>query len=168
MYHAHIMTKRGGPVKVQNTRDLQVLGMALVDLLGFLNSPQRDEALLREAGVTLDRALFPLLVAVGRRGSLGVAELGELVGRDHTTVSRQLAKLELLSLVQRSGGTEDRRRRDAILTEAGSSVVSAITAARMRLLGRALAEWNEPEIAGLAFHLRHFADALAGAARGAG
>ena len=73
----------------------------MLDLLGFLNSPQRDDALLREAGVDLDRALFPLLVILGVRGALGVAELADQVGRDHTTVSRQLAKLESLDLVAR-------------------------------------------------------------------
>jgi hypothetical protein len=35
---------------------------ALLDLVGFINRPQNDAILLRDAGVSLDRALFPLLV----------------------------------------------------------------------------------------------------------
>ncbi len=60
MYHTrNIGTGRRG-VKVQNTRNLDELVGALVDLIGFLNSPQRDDRLLDAAGVDLDRALFPL------------------------------------------------------------------------------------------------------------
>jgi DNA-binding MarR family transcriptional regulator len=145
---------------------LDGIGSALVDLLGFLNSPQRDEALLREAGVSLDRALFPLLVALGARGPLGVAELGECVGRDHTTVSRQLAKLESLHLVGRRGSEADRRRRAAYLTAGGKEIVRAIAAARRRLLSRALADWSEADRAALGEMNRRFADALAEFARG--
>ena len=145
---------------MQNTRNLEKLAGALVDLVGFLNSPQRDGALLREADVNLDRALFPLLVALGARGALGVAELADLVGRDHTTVSRQLAKLESLELVKRTGREADRRRRASQLTDDGRKVVRAITFARRRLLSRVLADWSEPDRAALANLNRRFADAL--------
>lgn len=145
---------------MHNTRNLKKLGEALVDLIGFLNSPQRDDALLREADVRLDRALFPLLVALGARGALGVAELADLVGRDHTTVSRQLAKLQGLALVERPEGDADRRKRAAQLTNDGRNIVKAITLARHRLLSRVLADWSEPDCATLADMSRRFADAL--------
>lgn len=145
---------------MQNTRNIDRLAAALVDLIALLNSPQRDDALLREAGVALDRALFPLLVALGVRGPLGVAELAELVGRDHTTVSRQLAKLESLHLVGRSEDGADRRRRAAKLTAQGRAIVRKIAAARRRLLSLALADWNDAEEGELARLLRRFVDAL--------
>jgi DNA-binding MarR family transcriptional regulator len=141
------------------------LGGALLDLAALLNSPQRDEALLREAGVAIDRALFPLLVALGARGQMTVAEVAELVGRDHTTVSRQLAKLDTLDLIARSAGAEDRRRTTAALTAKGRKIVQAITAARRRLLGRALANWSAADLKMLAEINRRFADALMDAAR---
>ena len=149
---------------MQNTRNLDGLAGAMLDLLSFLNSPQRDDALLREAGVSLDRALFPLLVILGVRGALGVAELADQVGRDHTTVSRQLAKLESLDLVARESG-DDRRRRAATLTSAGKKIVRAITQARRRLLSKALAQWSETDRASLAALNRRFADALMALAR---
>jgi DNA-binding MarR family transcriptional regulator len=158
------MDAAGGSVKVQNTRNLDELASAMLDLLGFLNSPQRDDALLREAGVSLDRALFPLLVILGARGALGVAELADQVGRDHTTVSRQLAKLESLDLIARESG-DDRRRRAAALTPAGKKIVRAITQARRRLLSKALAQWSEADCASLAELNRRFADALMALAR---
>ena len=138
---------------------------ALIDILGLLNSPQRDDRLLREAGVAIDRALFPLLVVLDARGALGVAELADQVGRDHTTVSRQLAKLASDGLVGRNAREADRRRRAAALTGEGRKIVRRITAARRRLLSQALSGWSAKDRAALAEYCRRFADAL-GAAKG--
>jgi len=145
---------------VHHTRTIDQLAAALIDLISFLNSPQRDDVLLREAGVDLDRALFPLLVRLGRSGSLSVAGLADQVGRDHTTISRQLSKLERRGLISRQGGGADRRVRTASLTAAGDKIVQAITAARRRLLSRALAEWSEADLAALATLNQRFVDAL--------
>jgi DNA-binding MarR family transcriptional regulator len=146
---------------VQNAHSIDRLVASLADLTGFLNSPQRDDALLRAARVSLDRALFPLLVRLGMQGPLGVAQLAEQVGRDHTTVSRQLAKLESLGLVDRCGDEADRRRRAARLTAKGRKTVQAITFARRRLLSKALSDWSEADRKALAGLIRRFADALA-------
>jgi len=147
-------------VKVQNTHNIDKLGSSLIDLLSVLNSPQRDDALLREAGVRLDRALFPLLVALGARGSLAVAPLAALVGRDHTTVSRQLAKLASMKLIRRRAGAPDRRMTAAELTASGHQVARKIALARRRLLAGALAGWSEADRRALADLNRRFADTL--------
>jgi len=78
---------------------------ALIDRMGFLNRFGPDMVLLQAAGVTLDRVLFPLLVVIGQREPIGVMELAGRARRDHTTVSRPVAKLEGLGLVHpaRSG-----------------------------------------------------------------
>lgn len=156
------MGRGRGAVKVQNTRNLDRLGSALIDLLGVLNSPQRDEALLREADVNLDRALFPLLIALGVRGPLTVAELADLVGRDHTTVSRQLPKLADLKLIRRREGKADRRTNASELTGSGSKIVRKIALARRRLLAKALADWSDDDLQTLANLNRRFADAVLG------
>ena len=82
---------------MHNTDNIERIAGALVGLIGYLNSPQRDDLLLREAGVVLDRALFPLLVRLGVLGPLSVGDLAAQAGRDHTTISRQLARLEALA-----------------------------------------------------------------------
>jgi DNA-binding MarR family transcriptional regulator len=150
---------------VYDTRNIDKLAAALIDLMSFLSSPQRDDVLLREAGVDLDRALFPLLVRLGMVGPMSVAALAEQVGRDHTTVSRQLSKLQSLGLVARQGDGADRRVRTARLTAAGDTVVEAIAGARRRLLSRALADWSEADRERLAGLNRRFVDALSGSAR---
>src|SRR5271163_2586573 len=148
-------------MKVQNThihRFIRPLHEALRDLVGFFNRPQNDAVLLREAGVSLDRALFPLLVLIQRRGPLGVGELADRVGRDYTTVSRQVAKLESLGLVARRTNPADRRVNEAVVTDKGRAMTDAIDAARERLVGSILASWSDQDLEDLTRLLRRFAD----------
>lgn len=148
---------------VQNTHisgQLRELHGAVLDIVGVMNQPQRDETLLREAGVTLDRALFPLLVGIDRFGPIGVVDLADRAGRDYTTVSRQVAKLESLGLVKRQPSTEDARVRNAVLSAKGKTVIAHLNAARERL-GRAVFEsWSQRDLADLTRLMRKFADAL--------
>ena len=153
---------------MHHTRDIDDIGGALIDLMSFFSSPRQDEVLLREAGVEIDKALFALLVRLAAAGPLSVAGLAEQVGRDHTTISRQLPKLESLGLVERRGGGADRRIRAASLTVAGETMVRTIAAARRRLLSAALSDWSPADRDDLARLNRRFADALAAAARDRG
>ena len=149
--------------KVQNTHIrgvLRHLHEALIDVVGVFNRPQNDVILLREAGVSLDRALFPLLVLIQRRGPIAVGELADRVGRDYTTVSRQVGKLESLGLVARRTGKADRRVTEAVVTDQGRAISDALDAARERLGGIALAGWSENDLKDLARLLRRFADNL--------
>jgi DNA-binding MarR family transcriptional regulator len=145
---------------VYHAHNTDMLAGALRDLVGMLNSPRQDDILLEEAGIAIDRALFPLLVRIGVAGSLGVVELAQLVGRDHSTVSRQTAKLEELGLIARRHGKRDRRVREAAITAEGRRAVRAITAALRRLLGRLLADWSEEDRQALARLNRKLADAM--------
>jgi DNA-binding MarR family transcriptional regulator len=154
---------------VQNTHIsdlLRPLHEALIDLVGFFNRPQNDAVLLREAGVSLDRALFPLLVLIQRRGPLGVGELADRVGRDYTTVSRQMAKLDSLGLVTRRAGKTDRRVTEAVVTDKGQAMSEVLDAARERLAGAALAGWSKDDLEELTRLLRRFVDNLAAREKG--
>ena len=121
--------------------------------------PKGDQAIIDAAGIQLDRALFPLLVLIDRRGPIGVVDLADRIGRDYTTVSRQVAKLEQLGLVKRHAGA-DRRVREATVTPAGKAMNDAIDQGRERLATQALADWTEDELAQFAPLLRRFADTL--------
>lgn len=149
--------------KVQNThinalfRDLHG---ALIDIVSVMNRPQRDEALVREAGISLDRALFPLLVMVERLGPIGVVELADRVGRDYTTVSRQVAKLESLDLIERRGSAADRRIREATVTPKGKAMTDRVDDARDRLARTIFADWDRQDIESLTRLMRKFADGI--------
>lgn len=141
-------------------KEIRQLHHTLVDLVGLMNRPQRDSALLQEAGVSLDRALFPLLIAIERKGPLGVVELGELVGRDYTTVSRQVTKLNGLGLIHRRASKTDSRVREATITAKGKEMTSAIDAARERMAIILFAKWSKRDLQDLARLMRRFADDL--------
>jgi DNA-binding MarR family transcriptional regulator len=145
---------------MQRTHTSDFLALALVDLVGMLNSPRQDEILLREAGVSLDRALFPLLVRIGMAKSISVAGLAEQVGRDHSTVSRQTAKLETLGLIRRTPGKSDQRVREATISAEGRTVMMTITKARRRLMGKVLAGWSKAEVQELTRLNRKLADRM--------
>ncbi|MBB3285752.1 MULTISPECIES: MarR family winged helix-turn-helix transcriptional regulator [unclassified Rhizobium] len=156
--------------KVQNTRisaQLRELHSALIEIVGVMNRPQRDEAMVREAGISLDRALFPLLVLVERLGPIGVVELADRVGRDYTTVSRQVAKLESLGLVDRQESTQDRRIREAVITGQGKAMTDRVDAARERIGLAIFANWDERDIEDLVRLMRKFADDIKDDAPGA-
>jgi DNA-binding MarR family transcriptional regulator len=141
---------------------IRALHGALIDIVSVMNRPQRDEMMVREAGISLDRALFPLLVGIERLGPIGVVDLADRVGRDYTTVSRQVAKLESLGLVKRRSGAADRRVRQAVVTTKGKAMTDAVDAARQRI-GRAIfAGWDERDVEELVRLVRKFADALNG------
>ncbi|KYF65168.1 MarR family transcriptional regulator [Sorangium cellulosum] len=161
----HIVTPSGASRNfVQNTRiskkKLRELHGAMVDLFAFMNQPQRDQALLAEAGVSLERALFTLLVGIERFGPIGVVELSERAGRDYTTVSRQVAKLESLELIERRPSPADRRVHEAVITDKGRQVTDALHAARQRLAAPILARWSEEDFNDLVRLMRRFVDDL--------
>jgi DNA-binding MarR family transcriptional regulator len=139
-------------------KEIRELHRTLVDLVGLMNRPQRDTALLQEAEVSLDRALFPLLIAVEHKGPLGVVELAELVGRDYTTVSRQIAKLASLGLVTRRPSKADSRVREAIISAKGKAITSSIDSARERMASILFAKWTKRDVQDLSRLMRRFAD----------
>ena len=141
-------------------KEILQLHHTLVDLVGLMNQPQRDSALLQEAGVDLDRALFPLLIGIERKGPIGVVELANLAGRDYTTVSRQVAKLKSLGLIARSASKADKRVTEAKMTAKGLAMTSRIHAARERIATALFANWTKSDLQDLARLMRRFADDL--------
>jgi len=139
---------------------LRLLHGAMLDVVGVMNMPQRDATLIREAGIALDRALFPLLVLIGRFGPIGVVDLANRLGRDYTTVSRQVARLESLGLAKRQPHAADRRVRASVATAKGRAAIERLDAARERIGRAVLADWDPREIDALARLLRKFADAI--------
>ena len=148
---------------VQNTHiDAQVrtLHAAMLEIVSMMNQPQRDEALVREAGISLDGALFPLLVGIDRFGPIGVVDLADRAGRDYTTVSRQVAKLEGLGLVERRTGAADRRVREAVVTGKGKAMTDRLDEARTRMGRAVFASWDARDVDELVRLLDKFVKAV--------
>lgn len=161
----HLLHDKGTCVSrnMQNTHinaKLRELHGALLEIVSVMNRPQRDEAMVRAAGISLDRALFPLLVLVERRGPIGVVELADRVGRDYTTVSRQVAKLETLGLVDRQESATDRRVREAVVTEKGKALTDRIDEARAKMGMAIFASWDAQDVEDLVRLMVKFSDAI--------
>jgi len=140
---------------------LPSLHASLLEIATVMNRPERDEELLALAGLTLERALFPLLVFVERKGPIGVVDLAARVGRDYTTVSRQVARLEELGLVERRAGSADKRVREAIITPRGKSATDALDAARESLAFDLFHEWSRDDLAELVRLMAKLAEGMA-------
>jgi DNA-binding MarR family transcriptional regulator len=149
--------------RVQNTHNrerVRSLHESLVDIISVINRPQGDEMMVREAGISLDRALFPLLVVIERRGPIGVVDLADRIGRDYTTVSRQVAKLENIGLIEREASVKDRRISEAVVTPKGKAMTDAVDRARERIVGAMFATWDDHDVEELVRLMRKFADAV--------
>jgi len=134
----------------------------LLRLNGYMNRPDLDQAFLARAGVKLDRALFPLLTRIGLSHPISVVELANLVGRDHSVVSRQVAKLEALGLVERQAAAADQRVRFLEPSASGRKMLDQFAAARRKFLGERLGGWTDDERSSLLDLLGRFAETIAG------
>lgn len=124
------MTSQNNVQDTHILKQLPILHGALISIVSVMNSPQRDEAMIRQVGIRLDRALFPLLIGVEKLGPIGVGDLADSVGRDYSTVSRQIAKLDSIGLVERAASEKDGRVQVASITAKGKSMTDAINQAR--------------------------------------
>lgn len=148
---------------MQNThisRQIRALHDAMIDIASVMNRPQRDEGMVRDAGIALDRALFPLLVVIEQRGPIGIVELADRVGRDYTTVSRQVGKLESLALVERQKGETDRRVHKTVIAPKGKAMTDKVDAVRERNARAIFSTWEPQEVDDLVRLMRKFADAI--------
>jgi DNA-binding MarR family transcriptional regulator len=139
---------------------LPELHRSVLDIVGIFNSPERDAAMLESAGLALERALFPLLVLIGKYGPIGVVDVATRVGRDYTTVSRQVARLEQLGLVDRRARSVGRRTRDLTVTPQGKAAANAVDSARERLALRMFRNWSRADYDQLLRLTRMLADGL--------
>lgn len=76
------MAKNERVHSAHNSGELKELHSALLSILAEMNRRQRDAEIIRDGGIPLDRALFPLLVRIEREGPIGVVELADSVGRN--------------------------------------------------------------------------------------
>ncbi|WP_018686745.1 MarR family winged helix-turn-helix transcriptional regulator [Actinokineospora enzanensis] len=94
----------------------------------------------------LDGASYSLLVHLGGIGPLRAADMVERTGLDKSTVSRQIARLEELDLIERVADPTDGRARLVQLTELGGARLAEVRADRRKRLRTSLTEWSTPEI----------------------
>ncbi|WP_262852668.1 MarR family winged helix-turn-helix transcriptional regulator [Mumia quercus] len=98
----------------------------------------------------LDFASYLLLVAISdaKPGGGGIrgSDLADAVSVHKSTVSRGIAQLERLGLVERVPDPTDGRARLISLTPVAAERIAAVQAARRATLARAIADWDEQDL----------------------
>jgi DNA-binding MarR family transcriptional regulator len=103
---------------------------------------------------------YSMLTSLQDDGPRRSSELAEMFAIDKGAVSRQVAKLEALGLVERTPDPFDGRAHLLSLTEYGRSRLAEVAKQRRRWYDERLADWTGAEIAELAHQLARYNAAL--------
>lgn len=143
-----------------NLRKIDELHSALLRIVFQFNDPNRDDILIKAAGINLDKALFPLLIGIDRFGPVGIVELANMVGRDYTTVSRQVGKLVTLQLAIRQQDSQDKRINNALISPKGKKMTAKIDQTRYQFYQQMFNQWSDDEIDIFKMLIEKFSGAL--------
>jgi DNA-binding MarR family transcriptional regulator len=135
-------------VDEQEQADRREAAQAVERALSVLFGRARSFSLQVAAAVHpgLDTASYALLVHLYETGPVRAAEIVERTGLDKSTVSRQIARLEELGLLERAVDSADGRARIVQLTDTGHDRLAAVRADRRKLLRERLDQWSTGDI----------------------
>ncbi|PZF80241.1 MarR family winged helix-turn-helix transcriptional regulator [Jiangella anatolica] len=117
--------------------------------------------LARQVDDGLELAAYGLLGLLLDGGDVRAADLVERLGLDKSTVSRQIAQMESMGLIQRVPDPQDGRARLLHITDAGRARVQQLREARGRWFGAALEDWPVADVDTLAVLLERLNTSLA-------
>ncbi|WP_068621372.1 MarR family winged helix-turn-helix transcriptional regulator [Paenibacillus tuaregi] len=133
---------------------------ALIDIYSLINRPDRDKKMVAHAGVNLEAAAFRVFVGIGHLGPTSVGDLADMMGKNYSSVSRQIDKLETAGLVHTYPSSSDSRIRVSELTKYGQEINAKINLTRERIMREAMADWSEEEQSDLLNHLRRLFESM--------
>lgn len=123
---------------------------ALNILVRRIQGPRARELLTARAGLSLERAAYPLLRRIGERHTVRTTDVAAALSVDVSTVSRQVKQLEAEGLVARTPDPLDGRASVLTLTAAGHDALDRIRRARRQVLAEVVAGWPEEDRSALA------------------
>jgi DNA-binding MarR family transcriptional regulator len=94
----------------------------------------------------LDAACYAMLLRLGDIGPVRAADVVERTGLDKSTISRQIARLEELGLVERVADPHDGRARQVQLTEVGTQRLQSVRGDRRLRLHAIFDKWSTEDI----------------------
>ena len=98
----------------------------------------------------LDPASYSLLLMVDDAGSLRGMDVADRTGLDKSTVSRQIATLVELELLERVPDPDDGRARRIQLSESGRARLTEVRSQRSKHLREQFASWSTEDLQDLA------------------
>ena len=131
---------------------------ALNTLVRRTQGPRAQEQLSARAGLSLERAAYPLLRRIGEAATVRTSDVASALSVDVSTVSRQVKQLELEGLVARQPDPSDGRASVLALTPAGVEALERLRRARQEVLAEVMAGWPDEHRATLADLICRLAD----------
>jgi DNA-binding MarR family transcriptional regulator len=113
----------------------------------FRRARSFSRELAREVHPGLEPAAYALLLRVEELGSVRLTDLASFYGVGKPTVSRQLALMQELGLVQRVEDANDRRSAKLSLTEDGVARLAHARKARRKRFKALFEDWDAADIA---------------------
>ncbi|RUT29597.1 MarR family transcriptional regulator [Paenibacillus zeisoli] len=138
----------------------ELIFKAVIDLVTMINRTDRDKKMIASAGVEMEAAAFQVFGGIAHLQSTSVGDLANLMGKNYSSVSRQIDKLEAAGLVHTYPSVDDSRIRLSELTSYGKEIYSMINSTRQRLMQEALGDWTPEDKNSLLNHLRRLTDSL--------
>jgi DNA-binding MarR family transcriptional regulator len=126
--------------------ELGIIEIELVKLVRVLDSFGRKSSLF----VQVDRAGYIALRTIEGLGPSSLNILANALHLDASTVTRQVAALEVSGLVRREADTVDRRSWTISLTPAGRRTMRGVEKARRLVISELLEDWSPEEVGELA------------------
>lgn len=133
---------------------------SLVSIVSFFNRTDRDRAFVKVAGINLEATSFQLFVTIGRMQPTNVSDLANMLGKSHSSVSRQIDKLEQKKLVETRDSEKDARIRTVELSKQGQEITEVINQTRLKEVDAVLSKWTDGEKQQLVADLEHLANTL--------
>ncbi len=142
----------------EELRTADDIGNQLVRLVRLMERVQSQYQ--AEHPDAVDRATYLLLVHLAKDGARRAGALAEAVHSDPSTVSRQVAHLVQLGLVQRVADPADGRATLLVATAEGRRVFDENRQLRNRRIAAMLADWPDDDRRAFARLLTRFTDAF--------
>lgn len=116
----------------------------------FRRSRAIGNRVARRVHPDMEPGAYGLLRALQRHGSLRLTDLAAEIGVGKPTVSRQVAMLESLGVVQKASDPRDGRAQTISLTPEGSEQLATAQSARRTVFHGLLEEWEDADLTQLA------------------
>jgi len=133
-----------------------------VDILRQLNYELIKELGLFKRRANLSFSQRHLLYHIENNAGLSIQELAELVHVEHSTMSRNIKKLEQEGLVETYQDETDKRRKAVILSPQGAKNLAEATQSINQTISKVTEVLNEQEINSIIEGIRKYSNALKG------
>jgi len=132
----------------------------LINVVAFFNRTDRDKKMISAAGVNLEATSLQAFTSIGRMQPTNVSDLANILGKSHSSMSRQIDKLEKHGLVVTQDDAKDARIRVIKLSPKGEQITEVINQTRLSQLESAFSDWSDTDKKALLDNLSRLAKTL--------